>query len=105
MSEWTEWQPIATAPEDRPVLVVGTLNNMLEPFPEMFVAEYSRGWWAASHVLSHVTHWRELPGFPSDAAAVGASEGVGYADYHWHWAAIINELIAHRKSGPQRGLA
>ena len=25
-------------------------------------------------------------------------EGVGYADYHWHWAAIINELIAHRKS-------
>ena len=70
MSEWTEWQPIATAPEDRPVLVVGTLNNMLEPFPEMFVAEYRRGWWAASHVLSHVTHWRELPGFPSDAAAV-----------------------------------
>ena len=83
MSEWTEWQPIATAPEDRPVLVVGTLNNMLEPFPEMFVAEYRRGWWAASHVLSHVTHWRELPGFPSDAAAVPKGGNVNTKTRGW----------------------
>lgn len=28
-----------------------------------------------------------------------AGEGVGYEDYHWHWVAVINELIALRASG------
>lgn len=60
----TAWQPIATAPQDRPILILGTLHNMLCPKPEMMVAEWSRGWWCAGHTVSHVTHWHELPSFP-----------------------------------------
>ena len=30
-------------------------------------------------------------------------EGIGVGLFHWHWAAAINELIARRKSMPQRG--
>jgi hypothetical protein len=59
------WQPIETAPMDgTEVLVMGTKHNMLTPDQHMHVAHFSRGWWSATHVLSHVTHWHPLPEMP-----------------------------------------
>lgn len=62
VSNSMKWQPIEAAPKDGTrMLLWATRHNMLFPNQEMIVGYYSRGWWAADAVLSHVTHWMPLP--------------------------------------------
>jgi hypothetical protein len=60
----SEWQPIATAPKDgTPVLVWGTVNNMLNANNRALAARYDRGWWldGGNATVTHATHWMPLP--------------------------------------------
>jgi hypothetical protein len=69
MSAFDEWQSMETAPRNRPILVIGTAHNMLMPDPQMLVAEWRGGWWGMNHTISHITHWRELPGLPAQRSS------------------------------------
>jgi Protein of unknown function (DUF551) len=74
----SEWQTIDTAPTDgSEVLVIGTRHNMLVPNPRRHVAHFSRGWWSAKDVLSHVTHWMPLPQVPTTCPDCGVQHVLG----------------------------